>query len=336
MNKFKNETSAPLELKAKMEVKVEEEIIPQQLNFFQKIKNTLASTSQVFVKNLVEAVAGAKELDDDAFDNIEEILLTADIGVQTTRKILNFLEAEYSNGRVNTPNELLESLKKLVLNIFLQNKACVIEKDKKLPTTLLFIGINGVGKTTTIGKIASRYLQQEKKVLLAAGDTFRAAGIEQLQRWGTKINADVFARDVQTDPSATFYQAAQKAVQEHYDYLLCDTSGRIHTNQNLMFELKKMKAVLGKVIPQAPHYTFLIVDATTGQNMLHQAREFHQLIGINGLIVTKLDGTSKAGILVGLVNEFKIPIFYVGIGEKAEDLYDFNPHHFCDALFSKE
>jgi fused signal recognition particle receptor len=202
------------------------------------------------------------------------------------------------------------------------------------PAVVLVVGVNGTGKTTTLGKLAAKYRSEGKKVLLAAGDTFRAAAAEQLGLWAQRAGVDLFAKPPGSDPSAVLYQAVQKAVAEGYDLVLCDTAGRLHTKSNLMEELKKSKRVLDKVLPGAPHETWLVLDGNTGHNAIRQAREFHQALGLTGIVVTKLDGTARGGMIVGIVNEFDVPIRYIGLGEAVEDLRPFEPRAFAESLFA--
>jgi len=201
------------------------------------------------------------------------------------------------------------------------------------PAVILFAGVNGTGKTTTIGKLAAQYRREGKRVLLAAGDTFRAAAAEQLAGWAERAGCDLFRQEEGANPSGVIYQALEKAAKEGYDLVLCDTAGRLHTKSNLMEELKKIKRVMGKVIPDAPHETYLVLDANNGQNAIHQARDFNEAIGLTGLIVTKLDGTARGGVVVGIVNEFELPVRYIGVGEGVDDLRPFDPAEFARSLF---
>lgn len=199
---------------------------------------------------------------------------------------------------------------------------------------LLFVGVNGVGKTTTIGKIAAQYRQQGKKVLMGAGDTFRAAAIEQLVEWSRRADCDIIQKESGSDPSAVMYETVQKGIDEDYDVVICDTAGRLHTKKNLMEELKKMVRVIRKLIPDAPHEILLVLDATTGQNAIFQTREFMEATDLTGLIITKLDGTSKGGVVIGIVNEFDIPVRYIGVGEQVEDLRPFDAQQFTESIFA--
>jgi fused signal recognition particle receptor len=205
---------------------------------------------------------------------------------------------------------------------------------ERKPLILLFVGVNGVGKTTTIGKIAAQYRQQGKKVLMGAGDTFRAAAIDQLVEWSKRADCEIVQKDPGSDPSAVMYETVQKGIDEDYDVVICDTAGRLHTKKNLMEELKKMVRVIRKLIPDAPHEVLLVLDATTGQNAIFQTREFMQAADLTGLIITKLDGTSKGGVVIGIVNEFDIPVRYIGIGEQVDDLRPFDAKQFTESIFA--
>ena len=275
---------------------------------------------------------GDEELDEILFDEIEENLLSADIGVPTTRRILAKLEELYAKGKIKNKKQTFAEIRKIITQI-LNNYQKPLPLKKKETNLILFIGVNGVGKTTTIGKMASLFAEENKKVLIAAGDTFRAAAIDQLEIWAKRSGADFFAKKMGSDAAATIYQATEKALKEKYDFLLCDTSGRLHTNKNLMEELIKIKKIVQKLCPENQQ-TLLILDASTGQNAVQQVKIFQKVIAIDGLIITKLDGTSKGGVIIGLINEFELPLYYIGVGEKIEHLQSFNSELFAEALFS--
>ncbi len=297
-----------------------------------KFKSGLKKTKEIFVDDLKEALLGDEELDEILFDEIEETLLTADIGVPTTRRILAKLEDLYAKGKIKNKKQTFNELRKIITQILsVHQKPLSFKKGKT--NLILFVGVNGVGKTTTIGKMASIFAQENKKVLIAAGDTFRAAAIEQLEIWANRSKSDFFAKETGSDSAAVIYQATEKALKEKHDILLCDTSGRLHTNKNLMDELIKVKKIVQKLIPENQQ-TFLILDASTGQNAVKQVKIFQESIAIDGLIVTKLDGTSKGGVIIGLINEFELPLYYLGVGEKIEQLQPFKPDLFAEALFS--
>ena len=306
--------------------------IPVETKMLNRLKLGMSKTKKFLVNGFFEALVGNRELDDTLFDEIEEKLLTADIGVPTSRRIMDVLEEKYEKKEINTEKEAFSIIQSIIKQI-MKKESAKIKITESGPSVFLFVGVNGVGKTTSIGKIAAKYKSQGKKVLLAAGDTFRASAIEQLMKWSERVGVDILKKDFESDPSATMYEAVTKAVNEKYDIVLCDTSGRLHTNKNLMAELEKMKRVIQNIIPEAPHNSLLVLDATTGQNAIRQTKEFRKIIGIDGLIITKLDGTSKGGVVIGIVNEFEIPVFYIGVGESVDDLQTFSPELFSKSLF---
>lgn len=286
----------------------------------------LQKTRETFFERITRLLTRTR-VDTNLLEQIEEILITADVGMSATRLLLDALPPG-----VREPEELLEALKRQITAILSSPRENIPEGS---PHVVLALGVNGVGKTTTIGKLAFRATRQGKRVLLAAADTFRAAAIEQLQVWGQRAGADVIAHQQGGDPAAVVFDALQAAEARKADLLLIDTAGRLHTKKNLMEELKKIHRVLGRSIAGAPHETLLILDGTTGLNAAVQAREFHEAIGITGLIITKLDGTAKGGAVVGIVAELRIPVRYVGLGEGIEDLVPFSPPAFGAALFSR-
>lgn len=304
----------------------------EQSGFFQKFKKGLTKTKRMLVGGLLD-LAVDDPIDDDFLDDLEDSLLAADLGITTTSRIIDIIETKIDKKELATQSEAIEVVKETISSI-------LDKGDQKLPdaasgpTVYLFVGVNGVGKTTSIGKIAAQLKAKGKKVLVAAGDTFRAAAIEQLDEWCKRAGVDILKKEINSDPSATMYEAATKAVQENYDILLCDTSGRLHTKKNLMDELFKMQKVLKKVIPEAPHSSLLVLDANTGQNAIMQTKEFSGQIGLDGLIVTKLDGTAKGGVIIGIVNEFEIPVLFIGVGEGIDDLQPFSAKLFADSLFA--
>lgn len=299
-----------------------------------KFQRGLQKTKQIFVDDLKEVLFGDEELDEELFNEIEELLLSADIGVPTSRRILNYLEELYAKGEIKNKKQTFEKLQQAIVNVLSKNQK-PLELQKGKTNIFLFVGVNGVGKTTTIAKVANQFVHQNQKVLLAAGDTYRAAAIEQLTIWAQKIKTDIVAKQSGADSAATIYEATEKAIKEKYDCLLCDTSGRLHTNQNLMNELVKIKKVIQKLSPEN-HQTLLILDANTGQNAIKQTKIFQEMIEIDGLIVTKLDGSAKGGVIIGLANEFELPIYFLGLGEKKEELQVFDPEVFTQALFSEQ
>ena len=303
----------------------------EKQSLFSKFKKGLSKTKHMLVGGLME-LSGDEPIDDDFLDDLEERLLASDIGLTTTEKIIAIIEKKAADFEIKSQTEAIEIVKN-VIHTILDYGDLSLPLAQKGPTVYLFVGVNGVGKTTSIGKIAAKFKQDGKKVLVAAGDTFRAAAIEQLAEWCNRAGVDIVARDINSDPAATMFDATTKAVEENYDILLCDTSGRLHTKKNLMDELSKMQKVIKKNIPDAPHASILVLDANTGQNAIVQTREFSSLIGLDGLIITKLDGTAKGGVVIGIVNEFEIPIYYIGVGEGLDDLQPFSARLFADSLF---
>ncbi|PCI27900.1 MAG: signal recognition particle-docking protein FtsY [SAR324 cluster bacterium] len=306
----------------------------EKTSFFGKFKRGLSKTKQMFTGSL-DQLAGEDPIDDDFIEDLEERLLGADLGFPTTEKIINIIEEKHRKKDIQSQTEAIETVKKVISEILDQGDH-TLPLAESGPTVYLFVGVNGVGKTTSIGKLAAKFNQEGKKVLVAAGDTFRAAAIEQLKEWAIRADVDIIANASNSDPAATMYEAAEMAVAGNYDILLCDTAGRLQTKKNLMDELDKMQRVIKKVIPDAPHASILTLDANTGQNAIIQTKEFSKLIGLDGLIVTKLDGTAKGGVIIGIVNEFEIPVYYIGVGEAIDDLQPFSPRLFADSLFEKE
>ncbi len=303
----------------------------KKAKFFIKLKNGLSKTKHLLVGTLND-LSGSDEVDDDFIEELEERLLGADLGYATTEKIIDIVQTKLSNFVLKTQSDVVEEVQKVIAGILDQGNH-FLPQAQSGPSVYFFVGVNGVGKTTSIGKIAAKYKNEGKRVLVAAGDTFRAAAIEQLEEWCNRAGVDIVAKKINSDPAATIYDAATKAVEEQYDILLCDTSGRLHTKKNLMDELFKMRKVLKKVIPDGPHASILVLDANTGQNAIVQTKEFTALIGLDGLIVTKLDGTAKGGVIIGIINEFEIPVYFVGVGEGIDDLQSFSARLFAESLF---
>jgi fused signal recognition particle receptor len=277
---------------------------------------------------------GRTVIDEDLIEELEEILITADLGMPTTQKLIGRLESGHAKGTLKTPEQvrqlLMEELRKI-----LQLDSKPLDISTAAPFVIMVVGVNGVGKTTTIGKLANQFAKQGKKVLLGAGDTFRAAAAEQLEIWGERAGAAVIRHAEGADPAAVAFDSAKAAVARKVDVLILDTAGRLHTKVNLMEELKKVRRVLDREIPGAPHETMLVLDATTGQNALTQAKLFNETVELDGLVLTKLDGTAKGGIVVAIAAELDLPVRYVGIGEGVEDLRPFDPEMFVAALFGK-
>ena len=309
------------------------EKLEQSDSFLDRLHAGIDKTRRQILNNLSDAVLGKKEINDEVLDDLEEVLISSDIGPETTQRILEAITKKVEREELNNPQVLQSEIEQEIQRIMSKKYQVPRTSDRK-PLILLFVGVNGVGKTTSIGKIAAQYRQQGKKVLMGAGDTFRAAAIEQLAEWSKRADCDIVQKNAGTDPSAVIYESVQKGIDDDYDVVICDTAGRLHTKKNLMEELKKMVRVIRKLIPDAPHEVLLVLDATTGQNAIFQTREFLQAAELTGLIITKLDGTSKGGVVIGIVNEFDIPVRYIGLGEQVDDLRPFDAQQFTKSIFS--
>jgi len=274
-------------------------------------------------------------LDDNFFEELEELLISADIGVNTTDELVTELRRQIKENRLSDPEDVRECLRNLISGILATNAEGLRLADKG-PTIFLVVGVNGVGKTTTIAKLAYRYKSQGKKVLLAAGDTFRAAAIDQLQIWADRAGVDLIKHHAGADPAAVVFDAVRAARARNVDFLIIDTAGRLHNKTNLMEEIAKVKRVISREVENGPHEVLLILDATTGQNGVSQARSFMDSSGVTGIVLTKLDGTAKGGIVISLSRELKIPVKLLGVGEKMDDLEDFSSREFAAALFPEE
>jgi fused signal recognition particle receptor len=305
---------------------------PAKQSFFDRLKSGLKKTKDGLVGRIDALVLGKKAIDADTLEELEEILITSDIGVKTTVELIRTLEQRLGRNELKDGEALRSALKDEIL-ARLTAHHCLLDMGSRKPFVLLVIGVNGVGKTTTIGKLASRFSASGSKVLLAAADTFRAAAAEQLIAWGARSGVDVIRHKEGADPSAVVFDACKAAVARDVDILIVDTAGRLHTKVNLMEEMKKIRRVIDREIPGAPHETLLVLDAATGQNAISQARLFKETAGVTGLALTKLDGTAKGGIVVAVSHEFALPVRYIGVGESIEDLRDFDPQEFTDALF---
>lgn len=299
-----------------------------------RLKASLARARRNLTDSLLALLNSRKTIDAEFLEELEGILISADVGVETTQNIINELTAQVKRSVLREPQALLVALKAKLLAILQQcanNEITPLTPNK--PHVILMIGVNGVGKTTTIGKLAKNIQNQGKKVILAAGDTFRAAAVEQLQIWGTRLNVPVISQEQGADSASVIYDALQAAKARGMDVLIADTAGRLHTKTNLMEELAKIARVMKRINPQAPHEVLLVIDASTGHNGLIQALQFHATIPLTGIILTKLDGTAKGGILFAIADRLKIPIRFIGIGEQLEDLRPFNAEEFVAALF---
>lgn len=299
----------------------------------EKFLKGLQRTRAAF-KNKLDFLFGHREINREFFVELEELLFTADVGVETTEKIISLLKERLRAEMVNERDAAREVLKEIMVEILAGEQKQDLALASQPPTIFLILGVNGVGKTTSIAKLAYRFTREGKKVLLAAGDTFRAAAIEQLEEWSGAVGADVIKHQGGGDPSAVIYDAVNASIARGVDILLCDTAGRLHTKTNLLEEVKKIQRVIKKSLPEAPHETLLVLDAVTGQNALAQVRLFQQAVPLSGLILTKLDGTARGGIVLAVRDLTGIPLKLVGVGEKKEDLQIFNAAEFVEALFS--
>jgi len=306
-----------------------------QKGLFKRLQESLSKTRNSLVSRVDDLFLGKKEIDAQLLDELEEILITADLGVNTTLDLLDEIRSKVSRQELKDPQALKLALKERLLAFFEgYDEAAEMKMPEEGPFVIMVVGVNGVGKTTTIGKIANKFARSGHSVLLVAADTFRAAAIDQLKIWGERVGVEVVAKEHGADPSSVIYDALDYGTSKNYEVILVDTAGRLHTKVNLMEELKKIKRVIGKKMAGAPHEIMLILDATTGQNSISQAKLFDEAVGLTGLTLTKLDGTAKGGIVVNISHDFQIPIRFIGIGEKLEDLRDFDPREFIEALFA--
>jgi fused signal recognition particle receptor len=306
--------------------------VPEEPSLLDRLKAGIEKTRSGLAERLEDAVGGKKQIDADLLDELEYALITADIGVRTTTEILEQIRLRVDRKLVNDSGELKSLIREHLLEVLQANDRPMAHVDAP-PAVVMVVGVNGAGKTTTIGKLANRYRQEGRSVVLAAADTFRAAAIEQLEVWGQRTNTDVIRQQQGSDPSSVVFDALQSAKSRGTDYVIVDTAGRLHTKDNLMAELDKMKRTARKVIPDAPHEVLLVLDATTGQNGLEQARRFTETSGVTGIVLTKLDGTAKGGVVVAITRELGLPIRFVGVGEKVDDLLPFDPETFITSLF---
>lgn len=304
---------------------------------FKRLSKGLSKTRGTLVKKVDELFLGKKIIDPELFEDLEEILITADLGVETTMDLVNDAREQVSRHELADPQALKAVLKKKITEFLVGiNKPAELVMPQEGPFVIMVVGVNGVGKTTTIGKMANKFVNAGQKVMLIAADTFRAAAVEQLKIWGERIHIPVISQATGADPSAVVFDGMEYAAKRDFDVVIIDTAGRLHTKVNLMEELKKIKRVIAKKISGAPHEIMLVIDATTGQNGVSQAREFSKAVEITGLTLTKLDGTAKGGIVVNICREFEIPIRFIGIGEQLDDLRDFDPEEFAEALFGDD
>ncbi len=300
--------------------------------FFERLKRGLSKTHETFVGRIDTLLLGKKQIDADTLEDLEEILISADIGVSTSGELMRMLEQRLKRNELKDGETLKRTLKEEIA-VRLGPKPAPMDMDSVSPYVIMVIGVNGVGKTTTIGKLAWKFAAAGKKVLLVAGDTFRAAAAEQLEIWGQRAGVEIVRHKEGSDPSAVVFDGCKAAVARNMDVVIVDTAGRLHTKTNLMEELKKIRRIMGRELPGAPHETMLILDASTGQNAVSQARLFKDAVEVTGIVVTKLDGTAKGGVVVAICSDLKIPVRYIGVGEGVEDLREFDPQQFVEAIF---
>jgi fused signal recognition particle receptor len=303
------------------------------VSVFDKIKKGISKTKSQVFDRVTYAIKAKKRIDDELLEDIEEILISGDVGVETTLHIIDEVKRRVKKERYEDSDDLLKILKEEVAAVFPESK---FQRSNLLPNPyiILVVGVNGTGKTTSIAKLANRFQQEGKRVLLAAADTFRAAAIEQLQEWANRINVEIIKHQSGSDPGAVVFDALQAAHSRQAEVIIIDTAGRLHTKVNLMEELKKIRRVIQKVFPDAPHLSLLVIDATTGQNAVNQARQFIDSVEVNGIVLTKLDGTAKGGAIIGIAHQLNLPVEYVGVGEAIDDLQPFNPEFYAEGLFA--
>lgn len=299
---------------------------------FSRLKEGLAKTRQGLVGKVEEIITGRKRIDEGLYEELEEALIQADVGVETSLELVESLRARVKEQKIDDPSLLKDIIKELIEDILIHEASQVNFQSGEL-TIIVVVGVNGVGKTTTIGKLAHNFKAHGKRVLLAAGDTFRAAAIDQLEIWGNRVGVDVIKHQEGSDPAAVAFDAVQAARSRKVDILIVDTAGRLHNKTNLMEELRKVTRVIGRELPGAPHEVLLVLDATTGQNALSQAKLFGEVAGVTGIVLTKLDGTARGGVVIGIKNELQVPVKFIGIGEAMDDLREFEPKDFAQALF---
>ncbi len=309
---------------------------PAKAGWFARIKQGLSRTSSNFAQGLGKLILGQKTIDADLLEEIETQLLVADVGIEATSEIIDDLTERVARKQLADSGALYEALRKSLTDLLKQVESPLVVDDQKQPTVILVVGVNGVGKTTTIGKLAKRFQTQGKSVMLAAGDTFRAAAVEQLEVWGERNQVPVVAQHTGADSASVIFDAIQSAQSKGVDVVIADTAGRLHNKSNLMDELSKVKRVMAKLDVTAPHEVLLVLDAGTGQNAINQAQQFNEAAGVTGIALTKLDGTAKGGIIFALSKKFSIPVRFIGVGEGIEDLQPFDAESFTNALFDEE
>ncbi|MDI6776684.1 MAG: signal recognition particle-docking protein FtsY [Syntrophales bacterium] len=303
-------------------------------SFFEKLKTGLAKTREILVKNIDGIIFGGKVIDQKLFEELEEALITADVGPAFTYDLIEKMKERVKRRELKSPELLRSILRDYMMDILRKNESPLLIPRNEL-FTIMVVGVNGTGKTTTVGKMAYSFQEEGRSVLLAAADTFRAAAIEQLEIWSQRVGVPLVKQKTGSDPSAVVFDALHMAKSNKIDTVIVDTAGRLHTKVNLMEELKKMKRIMGRELPGAPHEILLVLDATTGQNAITQAKMFNEDIGVTGIVLTKLDGTAKGGVIIRIAREFNIPIRYIGIGEGLDDLRRFDSKEFVNAIFGE-
>lgn len=316
--------------------KLKETITKQTTSVTEKFKEGLSKTRDNFAGKVNDLVARYRKVDEDFFEDLEEILIGADVGFNTVMELIDELKLEVKKRGIQDPAEVQSVISEKLIEIYQKgdDSTAGLNIQNEGLTVILFVGVNGVGKTTTIGKLAHRFKSQGKKVLLAAGDTFRAGAIEQLEVWGERVGVETIKQGAGSDPAAVMFDAIQAAKSRDVDILLCDTAGRLQNKVNLMKELEKVKRVIEREVPGAPHEVLLVLDATTGQNAMVQAKTFKEATNVSGIVLTKLDGTAKGGIVLAIRNELSIPVKFVGLGEKMDDLQEFDAEQYVYGLFA--
>jgi len=309
---------------------------PTKTGLFKRLKNKLGRTRDSFSSGVANVFLGKKQIDDELLEELEESLILADVGVEATRDIIKGLTEKVNRKQLTDVEALSSALKERLYELIEPCSQPLSIPEQNEPFVILVVGVNGAGKTTSIGKLSKRLQQQGKSVMLAAGDTFRAAAVEQLQKWGERNDIPVVAQHTGADSASVIYDALESARAKEVDVLIADTAGRLHTQSNLMEELKKVKRVLGKLDGSAPHEVLLVLDAGTGQNALNQASQFNEAVGLTGIALTKLDGTAKGGVIFALAQQLEIPFRFIGIGEGIDDFQDFDARSFIDAIFTDE
>lgn len=315
--------------------KKKEQTVEQQ----EALNKGLEKTKDSFFDKISKAVVGKSTVDDDVLDNLEEILVNADVGVSTTLKVVERVQKRVAKDKYTSTSELNNILREEIQALLEENNSTdfqSIDYGSQKPYVIMVVGVNGVGKTTTIGKLAYQLKQAGQKVVIGAADTFRAAAVDQIKLWGERVNVRVVSQGMNADPASVAFDTLQSAVANNEDVVIIDTAGRLHNKVGLMNELTKIKKVMDRVVPNAPHEILLVLDASTGQNAIEQCKQFTQATDVNALALTKLDGTARGGVVIGISDQFKIPVKYIGVGEKMTDLQLFNKKEFVDSLFKQD